>query len=110
MKLAELKTEIESYAFNERRKELSDSLDSALAVILEHTEIERVGLFGSYFTPKLQPNDVDIIVQTKDCLPSDVMYKLEYLVTHPYVHLKVMGGALFDSFSDWSHAETVVID
>lgn len=110
MKLAELKADIDSYAFNETRRELAKQLGNALDSILERTQIERVVLFGSYFSPKLQPNDVDIIVQTKDCLSYSVTNGIEYPVHDNGVHLRIMAGRLLDAFRDWVHGETVVIE
>jgi len=112
MRLADLREYIESYAFNPEREELASYLGNAIDSILEHTEIERVTLYGSYFTPKGLPNDIDIIIQTKEYLPEKWILDGIGIPDRDAdcIHLLIMSGRLFDAFSDWASGETVVIE
>jgi predicted nucleotidyltransferase len=52
----------EAYVTNEKRKCLFDKLLEDLQVIKSQCSCLRIIIFGSYITPKLEPNDIDLMI------------------------------------------------
>jgi predicted nucleotidyltransferase len=52
----------ETYVTNEKRNSLFDKLLEDLQVIKFQCSCMRIIVFGSYITPKLEPNDIDLMI------------------------------------------------
>jgi len=98
---------LESYATNEHRLRQIVNLKSVLGRV---NGIVSSIVYGSYLTDKEKPNDIDIVIWLKDSLGYCARVELEDSAREIGIDLRIMKGALFDSYLAWIRGTKKLIE